>query len=288
ESRRSSSHRGLGGDGRAISGHRVAAGHPADRHALRGSRSVGGRNAARVALRSFACGLVERLVRRRRVGLLGFRVARRQDPGRAQQLEQPSGSTSMALLSGARSLHAWQWSRDRAMRGRSTRRRTRRARVDVQGHGRPRAPLLRFLPGQSRRAGARTASRAVSRALSLHHGAGDAVMRTRLDRSTGARCAGDGREMTGLNLPEPLWDLLRQLYGTGPRAYHNWTHVLDMIRWFHEVARDVGWQKPREVFLALLFHDAVYVAGAADNEERSARQAREAIQRWLPDSGIDA
>src|SRR5262249_17787457 len=47
-------------------------------------------------------------------------------------------------------------------------------------------------------------------------------------------------------------------------------------------------QKPREVFLALLFHDAVYVAGAADNEERSARQAREAIQRWLPDSGIDA
>ncbi len=93
--------------------------------------------------------------------------------------------------------------------------------------------------------------------------------------------------MTGLNLPEPLWDLLRQLYGTGPRAYHNWTHVLDMIRWFHEVARDVGWRQPREVFLALLFHDAVYVAGAADNEERSARQAREAIKRWLPDSGID-
>ena len=36
-------------------------------------------------------------------------------------------------------------------------------------------------------------------------------------------------------------------------------------------------ENPRVVFLALVFHDAVYVAGAADNEEQSARLAREVL-----------
>jgi predicted metal-dependent HD superfamily phosphohydrolase len=40
------------------------------------------------------------------------------------------------------------------------------------------------------------------------------------------------------------------------------------------------WQHPDEVYLAILFHDAIYVAGAKDNEARSAELAREAIARY--------
>jgi predicted metal-dependent HD superfamily phosphohydrolase len=77
-------------------------------------------------------------------------------------------------------------------------------------------------------------------------------------------------------------------YESPGRAYHNLEHVREVIRWFHEVGRDLGWRQSTEVFLALLFHDAVYVAGAPDNEERSAHLAREAIVQYLPQSGIDA
>ena len=38
----------------------------------------------------------------------------------------------------------------------------------------------------------------------------------------------------------------------------------------------------------MLYHDAIYEAGRADNESRSAELAIEHIARWLPDSGIEA
>lgn len=73
-----------------------------------------------------------------------------------------------------------------------------------------------------------------------------------------------------------------------PRAYHHFGHVRALLRHFHDVAAGPGWRQPREVALAMLYHDAVYEAGRGDNELRSAQLARESIARWLPDAGIDA
>lgn len=67
-------------------------------------------------------------------------------------------------------------------------------------------------------------------------------------------------------LPRATWQLLERSYATPPRAYHTLEHVLDVARhWAGE-----RWRQPVETYLAVLFHDAVYVAGAIDNEQRSA------------------
>ncbi len=73
-----------------------------------------------------------------------------------------------------------------------------------------------------------------------------------------------------------------------PRAYHNVGHVQALLRHHRDVAAGPGWRQPREVALAMLYHDAIYEAGRGDNEARSATLAREAIARWLPDAGVDA
>lgn len=49
-----------------------------------------------------------------------------------------------------------------------------------------------------------------------------------------------------------------------------------------------GWHHPNEVWLAVLYHDAVYVPGRSDNEAASARLAIEHIECWWPHAGIDA
>ena len=72
-----------------------------------------------------------------------------------------------------------------------------------------------------------------------------------------------------------------------PRHYHTIEHVLCVLDRFDEVARDVGWDAPREVALAIVYHDAVYVAGRGDNEAQSAALAEREIGRWLPKRGID-
>src|SRR5262249_40578115 len=86
----------------------------------------------------------------------------------------------------------------------------------------------------------------------------------------------------GLTLPAALWQELRAAYATPPRAYHGLDHVHEVARRFDEVARHVGWQRPHEVFVAVLYHDAIYVAATGDNEARSAHLAEAAIARWLP------
>ncbi len=90
-----------------------------------------------------------------------------------------------------------------------------------------------------------------------------------------------------LDLPDPMRAALEAAYAAPPRAYHHFGHVGEVLRHYDDVAATTGWQQPREVGLAVLYHDAVYVAGRGDNEARSAVLAREAIARWLPDAGID-
>lgn len=81
----------------------------------------------------------------------------------------------------------------------------------------------------------------------------------------------------GLALPATLWPQLLAAYAEPPRAYHDVRHLLDVLERFAEVQREVGWRHPREVYLALLFHDAVYVPGTHDNEEESALLAVRAL-----------
>ncbi len=76
-------------------------------------------------------------------------------------------------------------------------------------------------------------------------------------------------------------------YATPPRAYHNIRHVEAVLEHYDAVTAGPGWMHPREVRLAVLYHDAIYEAGQSDNEARSAELAIAHIARWLPDAGID-
>lgn len=90
-----------------------------------------------------------------------------------------------------------------------------------------------------------------------------------------------------LPLSDALLAELRAAYAAPPRAYHSFSHVEEVAAHFDEVARTSGWRQPGEVFLAVLFHDAIYVPGARDNEARSAALARDAARRHLGASVLD-
>lgn len=85
-----------------------------------------------------------------------------------------------------------------------------------------------------------------------------------------------------LHLPSPLVAELAAAYGEPHRAYHNATHIDEVLGWYDQVADDVGWDQPAEVYAAIIFHDAVYQPGAKDNEARSADWA---VAAGLPVDG---
>jgi predicted metal-dependent HD superfamily phosphohydrolase len=80
----------------------------------------------------------------------------------------------------------------------------------------------------------------------------------------------------GSGRPEPrvLAELLGR-YSEPHRAYHNVEHLKDCFQRFDEVHGLA--QHPAEVLLALWFHDAIYDTRAGDNEEESARWARDVV-----------
>jgi predicted metal-dependent HD superfamily phosphohydrolase len=90
-----------------------------------------------------------------------------------------------------------------------------------------------------------------------------------------------------LPIPDAMMAGVRAAYATPRRAYHHFGHVQEVLAHYADVARDPGWQSPREVWLAILFHDAIYDAGASDNEARSAALARQAIADHLPNADLD-
>lgn len=68
------------------------------------------------------------------------------------------------------------------------------------------------------------------------------------------------------------FDAARALHLDPPRAYHDFTHVEACLRgWVRFLD---AWARPAEAFWAFVFHDAIYVPGAHDNEARSAEAAR--------------
>ncbi len=90
------------------------------------------------------------------------------------------------------------------------------------------------------------------------------------------------------SLPAEQAIALRQAYASPPRAYHHFGHVEDVLEHYRAVAEGPGWRQPREVALAVLYHDAIYVPGRSDNEAESASLAIQHIARWLPHAGIDS
>lgn len=88
----------------------------------------------------------------------------------------------------------------------------------------------------------------------------------------------------GLHLRCWLATTLAEAYTTPKRAYHDLRHVEELLAWFAAVRdQGPGWAHPSDVLAAVLFHDAVYVAGQADNEARSAELAGSCIaQHGLP------
>lgn len=99
-------------------------------------------------------------------------------------------------------------------------------------------------------------------------------------------------ETSGFRPPLMLSDeqraSLEAAYATPVRAYHHIGHVEDVLRHYADVASGPGWAQPAEIYLAVLYHDAIHHPGAADNEERSAQLAIAHVARFMPDAGVDA
>lgn len=77
----------------------------------------------------------------------------------------------------------------------------------------------------------------------------------------------------------------RALHLTPPRHYHDFTHVEACLRGW--ARHRPLWTQPAEAYWAFVFHDAVYVCGAPDNEAQSARAARSHLAS-LPGLNLDA
>ena len=60
-----------------------------------------------------------------------------------------------------------------------------------------------------------------------------------------------------LTLPTSMLSELEAAYATPLRAYHNFGHVQEVLHRFAEVTVGPGWTQPLEVYLAVLYHDAV-------------------------------
>ena len=73
-----------------------------------------------------------------------------------------------------------------------------------------------------------------------------------------------------------LFAAVRAAYRSPGRHYHAWSHIEACLGEFMGIA----WDRPRAALLALLFHDAVYIAGRSDNEARSAEMASDAMRQW--------
>ncbi|QQG44968.1 MAG: N-methyl-D-aspartate receptor NMDAR2C subunit [Candidatus Sungiibacteriota bacterium] len=85
--------------------------------------------------------------------------------------------------------------------------------------------------------------------------------------------------------PEPPYEQLVGLYSQPHRCYHTLAHIEHCLKEF-----DAVWhfaRSPNAVEMALWYHDAIYVAKAKDNEEKSAELAARVLRSALvPDTFV--
>jgi predicted metal-dependent HD superfamily phosphohydrolase len=93
---------------------------------------------------------------------------------------------------------------------------------------------------------------------------------------------------SGLVLPPALRERLLRAYAEPARVYHTAAHVREVLEHCRDLGRELPWQQPREIALAVCLHDAVYVPGRRDNEARSAELARAEIALEPALRGVDA
>lgn len=91
----------------------------------------------------------------------------------------------------------------------------------------------------------------------------------------------------GWHLPAAQIEALVAAYAIPPRAYHNIEHIQAVLRHYHAIAAGPGWRQPREVYLAVCYHDAIYLPGRSDNEARSAELARTEVARHGLQAEVD-
>ena len=88
-----------------------------------------------------------------------------------------------------------------------------------------------------------------------------------------------------IDIPEEMYQEICRLYSIPKRFYHTFAHIEEVLLHYHNLKEE--WEHPIEVFLAFLYHDAIYEYGAKDNEEKSARIAHREIQKYFPQRNID-
>lgn len=81
----------------------------------------------------------------------------------------------------------------------------------------------------------------------------------------------------GLSADAKLFADLQTAYSHKSRHYHDCSHIAALLSEFRDL-RHLA-ERPAEVELAIWFHDAVYEAMRADNEEASARWARDYLTK---------
>ncbi len=84
-------------------------------------------------------------------------------------------------------------------------------------------------------------------------------------------------------LPAGWASALDEAYSKGRRMYHTLAHVSEVARHFDFARARAPVSDPAAIFVAILFHDAIYDASASDNEARSAALALE----WIARSNVD-
>ena len=57
----------------------------------------------------------------------------------------------------------------------------------------------------------------------------------------------------------------------GGRFYHNWFHAMDVLQWVLKCHIESPLEEPREMMMAALFHDVIYVPGLDNNELESCK-----------------
>jgi predicted metal-dependent HD superfamily phosphohydrolase len=88
-----------------------------------------------------------------------------------------------------------------------------------------------------------------------------------------------------IEIPSPLADDLKRRYAEPQRAYHDWSHIEALLALLPDLLPKLN--DPAAVYLAVLFHDAIYDPRAADNEERSARLLAEQMAGLVSPAMLD-